>query len=112
MLYRFREQAKRGYIEVPQGSEYTKRDYVWVGDVCKLHIDFIKTVKGSGIWNVGSGLTHSILDIAEEIAEQENVRIELIDPVDLPIKICANMKHLKETVGKRKWLNVFEFLNQ
>jgi hypothetical protein len=52
------------------------------------------------------------LDIAEEIAEQENVRIELIDPVDLPIKICANMKHLKETVGKRKWLNVFEFLNQ
>jgi nucleoside-diphosphate-sugar epimerase len=112
LIHKWREQAKKGYIEVPKESEHIRRDFVWVGDVCKLHIDFIKTVKGSGIWNVGSGLTHSLLDIAEEIAEQENVRIEFIDPVDMPDKMCANLTHLKETVGKRKWLNVFEFLNQ
>jgi len=112
LIYKWREQARKGYIEVPKESEHIRRDFVWVGDVCKLHIDFIKTVKGSGIWNVGSGLTHSLLDIAEEIAEQENVRIEFIDPIDMPNKMCANLAHLKETVGKRKWLNVFEFLNQ
>lgn len=112
IIAKWRKQSKLGYIEVPEGSEYIKRDYVWVGDVCRLHIDFIKTVKGSGIWNVGSGLTHSILDIAEEIAEQENVRIELTEPVNVQNKVCANLTHLKETVGKRKWLNVFEFLNQ
>ena len=53
-----------------------------------------------------------ILDIAEEIAEQENVRIEITEPVNVQNKLCANLTHLKETVGKRKWLNVFEFLNQ
>ena len=112
LISKWREQAKLGYLEVPEESEHIKRDFVWVGDVCRLHIDFLKTVKGSGIWNVGSGLTHSLLDIAEEIAEQENVRIEFVEPINLPPKSCANLAHLKETVGKRKWLNVFEFLNQ
>jgi ADP-L-glycero-D-manno-heptose 6-epimerase len=112
VIHKWREQSKLGYIEVPEDSEHIRRDFVWVGDVCKLHIDFLKTVKGSGIWNVGSGLTHSLLDIAEEIAEQENVRIELVETEHVPLKSCADLAHLKETVGKRKWLNVFEFLNQ
>ena len=92
-------------------AEHVKQDWVWVGDVCRLHIDFIKTVNGSGIWNVGSGLTHSLLDIAEEIAEQENVPVELVNS-EVPYNYKADLKHLKETVGKRQWLNVFEFLNQ
>jgi nucleoside-diphosphate-sugar epimerase len=80
-----------------------------------LHIDFINDVKGSGIWNVGTGLAHSFLDIAEEIAEQEGVEIEF-EPVPdaektrFRTKTKADLKHLKETVGKRQWLNVFEFL--
>ena len=92
-------------------------DWTWVGDVCRLHIDFIKTVNGSGIWNVGSGLAHSFLDIAEEIAEIEGATIELM-PIPLEeqqrmrTKTCADLAHLKETIGKRKWLNVFEYLNQ
>jgi nucleoside-diphosphate-sugar epimerase len=92
------------------------RDWTWVGDVCRLHTDFINTVNGSGIWNVGAGLTHSFLDIAEYIAEQEGVEIEY-EPVSqqelqrFRSKTCADLHHLKETIGKRSWLNVYEWLD-
>lgn len=117
IIHKWREQArKEGKITVWDCAETVKRDWTWVGDVCRLHIDFIKTVNGSGIWNVGSGLSHSFLDIAEEIAEQENVSIEL-EPVSpeyaksMRWKTQANLTKLKETIGKRKWLNVFEWLH-
>lgn len=101
-----------GQITVPENAESIKRDWVWVGDVCRLHMDFIRTVNGSGIWNVGSGLTHSLLDIAEELAELDQVPIITAEAHSGPSKICADLTHLKQTVGKRKWLNLFEFLNQ
>jgi len=117
-IHKWREQArKEGKITVWENAEHVKRDWTYVGDVCRLHIDFIKTVNGSGIWNCGAGLPHSFLDIAEEIAEQEGVEIEF-EPVPqqeldrFRNKTCADLKHLKETIGKRKWLNVFEWLNQ
>jgi ADP-L-glycero-D-manno-heptose 6-epimerase len=117
-IHKWRTQArKEGKITVWENAENIKRDWTWVGDVCKLHIDFIKQVHGSGIWNVGSGLPHSFLDIAEEIAEQENVPIEF---VPIPAEEQTRFRHttkadltlLKKTIGKRKWLNVFEFLAQ
>jgi ADP-L-glycero-D-manno-heptose 6-epimerase len=117
-IHKWREQArKEGKITVWENAEHVKRDWTYVGDVCRLHIDFIKTVNGSGIWNCGAGLPHSFLDIAEEIAEQEGVEIEF-EPVPqqelarFRNKTCADLKHLKETIGKRQWLNVFEWLNQ
>lgn len=117
-IVKWREQAKsQGKITVWENAEHIKRDWTWVGDVCKLHTDFIKTVNGSGIWNCGAGLAHSFLDIAEEIAEQEGVEIEF-QPVPqqeltrFRSKTCADLTLLKATIGKRQWLNVFEFLNQ
>jgi len=117
-IVKWREQArKEGKITVWETAETIKRDWTWVGDVCRLHIDFIKTVKGSGIWNCGAGLAHSFLDIAEEIAEQEGVEIEFVPVPEAELARMryttkADLTHLKETIGKRKWLNVFEFLNQ
>ena len=117
-IHKWRTQArKEGKVTVWDPAEHVKRDWTWVGDVCRLHIDFIKQVNGSGIWNVGSGLAHSFLDIAEEIAEQEGVPIELESVPQQELarfrsKTCADLKHLKETIGKRQWLNVFEWLNQ
>jgi len=112
-LHKWREQArKQGYIELWEGAEDIYRDWTWVGDVCSLHLDFINTVKGSGLWNVGSGLQHDILSIASEIAEQEGAEIKFIPrPNNINQKIRANIAHLKETVGKRKWLNVYEWLD-
>jgi ADP-L-glycero-D-manno-heptose 6-epimerase len=116
-IYKWRQQArKENKITVWDNAENIKRDWTWVGDICKLQWDFINTVKGSGIWNVGAGLPHSFLDIAEYIAEQEGVELEVIPmPIDeitrFRAKTCANLTHLKETIGKRKWLNVYEWLD-
>jgi len=117
-IVKWRDQArKEGKLTVWDNAEHIKRDWTWVGDVCRLHIDFIKEVRGSGIWNCGAGLAHSFLDIAEEIAEQESAEIEFVpmpevEKTRLRHTTKANLVHLKETIGKRKWLNVFEFLNQ
>ncbi len=118
VIHKWVEQARKtGKITVWENADHVKRDWTWVGDVCKLHVDFIKTVNGSGLWNVGSGLSHSFLDIAEEIASLTGVPIEF-EPVPsceltrMRYKTCADLHNLKATVGKRKWLNVFEFLNQ
>ena len=109
--------VKEGKITVWENAEHIKRDWTYVGDVCKLHIDFIKTVNGSGIWNCGAGLAHSFLDIAEEIAEIEDVPIEfepvpVVEQGRMRHKTKADLTNLKATIGKRPWLNVFEFLNQ
>ena len=117
-IVKWRTQAvKEGKITVWETAEHIKRDWTWVGDVCRLHIDFIKEVRGSGIWNCGAGIAHSFLDIAEEIAEIEGVEIEFVPVPEVELSRMrhstkANLTHLKETIGKRKWLNVFEYLNQ
>jgi len=117
-IVKWREQARReGKIQVWESAEHIKRDWTWVGDVCRLHIDFIKEVRGSGIWNCGAGIAHSFLDIAEEIAEIEGVELEFIPVPEAELtrmrhSTKADLTHLKETIGKRKWLNVFEYLNQ
>lgn len=114
IMYKWRQQAKtEGKITVCKNADAIKRDWVWVGDVCKLHIDFIKTVHGSGIWNVGTGLAHSYLDIAEEIAGQEGATIEFDEPLHMDQLLTkADLKLLKSTIGKRKWLNVYEWLDR
>lgn len=117
-IHKCRQQAKQqGYIEVWEDAEHIYRDWTWVGDVCRLHTDFIEQVKGSGIWNVGSGLAHSFLDIAETIADQVGVELKVIpipeeEKTRFRQKTCANLDKLKETIGKRKWLNVYEWLEQ
>lgn len=116
LIHQWREQARlNNKIVVWENAEHILWDWTWVGDVCKLHIDFIKEINGSGLWNVGSGLVHSLYDIAEEIAEQENVPIEpvlqpYIESGKTRIKSCADLTHLKATIGKRKWLNIYEWL--
>ena len=114
LITEWRTQArKEGKIVVYDNAKNIRRDWVWVGDVCRLHIDFIKNVKGSGIWNCGTGLAHSHLDIAEEIAEIEDVSVEVIPSINNETyKVCANLSHLKATIGRRAWLNIFEYLNQ
>lgn len=117
-IHKWRQQArKEGKITVWETAEHVYRDWTYVGDVCRLHTDFIKQVNGSGIWNVGTGLAHSFLDIAEEIAEQEGVEIEFVpvpeeEKTRFRHKTKADLTLLKQTIGKRKWLNVYEYLAQ
>lgn len=110
-ISKWKDEARNtGIITASNHAEYIKHDWVWVGDVCKIHIEFIKNVNGSGLWNIGSGLCHSDLDIIEEIASLENATVVTINDDKKPIKTCANLSLLKSTIGKHKWLNIFEWL--
>ncbi len=118
IIYRWRDQArKEGKISVWENADVINRDWTWVGDVCRLHIDFIKSVHGSGIWNVGTGLSHSFLDIADEISQQEGAPLETV-PIPkveqnrMRYKTRADLTYLKSTIGHRKWLNVYEWLDR
>ena len=114
IMYKWREEARTtGKITLWNNSHHIKRDWVWVGDVCRLHIDFIKQINGSGIWNVGTGLSHSYLDIADEIASQEDAILEFIEPKQTEqYNIKADLTLLKSTIGKRQWLNIYEWLDR
>lgn len=115
-IYQWREQARNsGVIKVWANAEHAKRDWTWVGDICKLHTDFMERVVGSGIWNVGSGLSHKLIDIAETIAQQEGATVELIptpatETVQWRQCSCAELTKLKSTIGRRQWLNIYEWL--
>jgi hypothetical protein len=70
-------------------------------------------VNGSGIWNVGTGLSHSYLDIAEEIAFQEDVPLELVDPKNTEqYNTKADLTLLKSTIGRRKWASVYDWIDR
>jgi ADP-L-glycero-D-manno-heptose 6-epimerase len=64
-FYQFQQQAiKTGRIEIFQGSEKYRRDFVHVYQVIDMQLKFL-TVADSGIWNIGSGKTLSFREIAE-----------------------------------------------
>lgn len=75
---KFTRQAREtGTIEVFKGSEFFLRDFVCVDDVCRVHSAMFERHE-SGVWNVGTGLTRSFMDIATAVAKKEGARINEI----------------------------------
>lgn len=115
VLHKWREEARnKGTVTVYEGADKLRRDFTWVGDVCRLHTDFIETVNGSGIWNVGSGLTYTFQEIAEEIAERESAELiyeSIPNPHSFRAYTCADLSKLKDTLGPRDWLTVYNWLD-
>lgn len=76
--HQFLTQARqRGVIEVFEGSENYKRDFVPVDYITHLHERFF-TINKSGIWNFGTGLATSFLDVANKISKATNSVIKFI----------------------------------
>lgn len=93
----FTKQAKEtGIIKVFENSENYKRDFIHIGDLVKYHLDFLKTNK-SGIFNIGTGITKSFLQVAQEIAKIYDAKIEYV-PMPEILKdsyqkyTCADMR--------------------
>ena len=75
-VHKFLLQSKAGKIKVFKGSENFRRDFVHVDDVVditKAAIDFM-----SGIYNVGTGISRTFLEVAEIISEITGAEIEEI----------------------------------
>jgi ADP-L-glycero-D-manno-heptose 6-epimerase len=99
--HKFEQQAKTtGVIKLFENSENYLRDFVSVEQVIKVHKHFFN-VKESDIWNVGTGKPISFKDVAMEIAEKYNARIEYI-PMPDSIKnqyqeyTCADLTKLRK----------------
>jgi ADP-L-glycero-D-manno-heptose 6-epimerase len=115
VIHKWMEEAEsRGAITIYEGADRNRRDFTYVGDVCRLHTDFISTVKGSGIWNVGSGQPYTYLEIAEDIAERTGADIHyepIPDASQFRTYTCADLAHLKKTIGAREWTTVYQWLD-
>lgn len=100
-----------GKINITDQYKKIKQDLLWIGDLCKVHIDFIKTVNGSGTWQVGSGVQHNLEDIAEEVAELYDAKINYVDNAPYYRSSKVDLKKLKETLGPRQVLNIYQWID-
>jgi ADP-L-glycero-D-manno-heptose 6-epimerase len=78
VFYNFTKQAETtGVIKVFENSQHYYRDFVPVDRVLRIHRDFFD-INFSGIWNIGTGEARSFMDVAKEIAQLHNAKIELV----------------------------------
>lgn len=95
----FKKQAEtQGYINLFEGSENYRRDFVHVSKVVNTHIKFFD-IKQSGIWNVGTGKAISFLDVARQYEVLIN-RIPMPDVLknNYQAYTCADMTKYNQTI--------------
>lgn len=102
--HKFEKQAKEtGIISIFEGSEKFQRDFIHVDQVVETHKKFFD-INESGIWNLGTGKPKSFKDVAVEIANKYNAKIEYI-PMPENLKgqyqtyTCADLTKLNKTLG-------------
>jgi len=109
--HQFTQQAiNNGVIKLFENSNLYLRDFVPVSSIIDIHEKFL-SVKNSGVWNIGTGVTKSFLDVATEVIQKHPARIEYI-PMPYILKqsyqtyTCADLTHLHETLNENnicKW---------
>ena len=110
----FHEATWKYEIDIFEGSENFKRDFVFVGDICELHYRMLD-VNESGILNAGTGVATSFEEIAIMIAEKYESNVNRI-PMPEELKhqyqeyTCANLHKLNSTV-KMNWFPVEDYIN-
>lgn len=76
--HKFTKQAETtGTIVLFEGSENFKRDFVPVSQIVDTHKAFF-SIKESGIWNLGTGISKSFFEVAEEVSKLYNVQYKFI----------------------------------
>jgi ADP-L-glycero-D-manno-heptose 6-epimerase len=107
-ISKFRKQET---IKLFEGSTKYFRDFICVEDICRVHVDFIKNVKKSGIFNLGTGKSYSFQQVADLISSKQ----ELI-PIPEEVKYsyqeltCSDNTKLESVLGSQKWITIEEFL--
>ena len=77
-VHKFIKQAKKlGTVKIFEGSENFKRDFVHVQDVAEItkrSVDF-----PSGIYNVGTGMPRSFLEVATKVSKLTGCKIQEVE---------------------------------
>jgi ADP-L-glycero-D-manno-heptose 6-epimerase len=75
-VYQFTKQAREtGEIVIFDNSGDGRRDFVYVGDVCRV---LLEDTRASGIYDVGTSQTRTFSEVAELIAEKYNAVIKVV----------------------------------
>lgn len=115
---KFNKQAKTtGAINLFENSDKYLRDFIAVEDVCRIHVEFIKNVTASGIWNLGTGSTESFQHIADCIAKKYNSAINYTAMPDnlknsYQAYTCSDNTQLERTLGPQTWIKVSEWIDR
>ena len=115
-ITKFTKQAKEeGVITLFENSDKYERDFIFVGDVCKIHSQLLENKK-VGLYNVGTGNAVSFQEVAETIAQKYNVDIKYI-PMPDALKgqyqeyTCADINKLNKIIDL-KFMSIQEYINQ
>jgi len=115
---KFKQQASStGTINLFENSEQYLRDFIAVEDVCRIHLEFIKGVKDSGIWNLGTSSTNSFQHIADCISKKYGSTINYT-PMPDNLKnsyqsyTCSDNTLLEHTLGPQNWIKVSDWIDQ
>lgn len=90
----FKQAITNGKISVWNGKPV--RDWVYVGDVANIIAKELKN-KESGVYNLGTGVGHSVRQISKIIASLTNSSVEFQNKiVKPPFRLILNLKALKK----------------
>jgi len=108
----FKKQLEtNGFIKIFDGSSQYFRDFICVTDICRVHVEFIKTVKKSGIYNVGTGKVYSFQQVADLITDKQ---IYIPMPENLKRSYQeytkADVTKLESVLGPQSWMTIEEYL--
>ena len=115
VFHKFTNQAKEtGKVHPFEGSDEYLRDFIYVGDVCKI-IEKMMYVDEMGIYNVGMGETTSFGSIANTIADKYNATVE---PIPMPGVMqgqyqkytCSDNTKLLKAIGDFKFTTPEEWI--
>ena len=115
VFHKFTKQAKEtGKVHPFEGSDEYLRDFIYVGDVCKI-IEKMMYIDEMGIWNVGTGTTTSFGSIANDIANKYNATVQSIPmPTALQSQYqkytCSDNTKLLKTLGDFKFTTPKEWI--
>jgi len=91
VLTRFFDLRKEGKPLTIYGTGEQRRDFTYVGDIVAANI--LTAEKGSGVYNVGTGRNHSIIEIAQKISS--DITFHEARPGDPPLSL-ADSSRLQE----------------
>ena len=101
VFHAFNQIKEKGSVNLfkSYNSEYAdgeqRRDFVYIKDVLNVLIYHMETRKKSGLYNLGSGKSHTFLDLANGVFKALNM-VSNLNYIDMPVDIRDNYQYFTQ----------------
>ena len=101
VFHAFNQIKEKGSVNLfkSYNSEYAdgeqRRDFVYIKDVLNVLIYHMETRKKSGLYNLGSGKSHTFLDLANGVFKALNM-VSNLNYIDMPEDIRDNYQYFTQ----------------